>query len=179
MCLLGTGGQAPRAAAGSPSLPPWPPPARSLRHGKSGRKPLYTIEKTTNVYQRLLPLPPKGAKVGGPASRLPPTFFERGGPAEGRGGARRQAPPGFESKVAYKTTAFGPYRAPRAAVLRETLDSKPRTLTYRGANVHARLAVVGLPTGQRPRAAGVVVRPIGQRHRLRGLRRALQLGFSY
>ena len=138
----------PPRSSDPPSRPPRPLPARSRR--KSGRKPLYTIKKTANVYQRLLPLPPKGAKVGGPTSRLPPTFFERGGPAEGQS-ARTARPLGPGS----------------------------RTLTYRGANVRVWLAVVGPQMGQRPRAAAVVGLQIGRLHRLRGLRRARQLGFSY
>ena len=179
MCLLGTGGQAPRAAAGPPSQPPRPPPTRSLRHGKSGRKPLYTIEKTTNVYQRLSHFRRKRQKWEALLQGCLPLSLSGAGRRRGAGARVARPPPGLESKVAYKTTAFGPYRAPRAAVLRATLDSKPRALAYRGANVHERLAVVGLQMGQRPRAVGVVVPQTGQRHRLRGRRRARQLGFCY
>ena len=58
-----------------PSAGPPLRPRRGCHHHKSGRKSLYTIGKSANVYQRFLPLPPKSAKVGGPASRLPPTFW--------------------------------------------------------------------------------------------------------
>ena len=108
--------------------------------------------------------------MGGPPSRMPPTF--------GRGGARR-AGRGRVSGGRDGRRGKGWPCAPEEGRLARIVRPRPAVVGRPMGKCPRPADVIGPPMGQRPCPDKVVVPSIGQPHRSRGHRSARQLGFCY